>query len=165
MTSLGCVLSVQQQNYHHNHHLTPNSSPKTESLTVSRSRSLSRRSTPNSLTEGGRSYDGIRAGGSADSGCVTPNEILSGSDLARDKSHSAKIQANNNNTIEVPEYVIDRQTKITYLKGKFLGKVSSLLSHSCHVVDFCPIQVRRRSKRLVKRMLEPSVAGKQRGKK
>lgn len=122
MSSLGCVLSVQQQQ---NFHLTtPNSSPKAEGLTVSRSRSLSRRSTPSSL-EGGRSYDGLRAGGSADSGCVTPNEVLSGSDLARENiRQSAKLQANNNNTIDVPEYIIDRQTKITYLKGKFLGKVS-----------------------------------------
>lgn len=31
---------------------------------------------------------------------------------------------NNNNTIEVPEYIVDPGTKITYLKGKFLGKVS-----------------------------------------
>lgn len=29
---------------------------------------------------------------------------------------------NNNNTIEVPEYIVDPGTKITYLKGKFLGK-------------------------------------------
>lgn len=134
MASLACsvlaVQSEQQQNQSQaNYHLaTPNSSPKAECLTVSRSRSLSRRSTPSSL-EGGRSYDGLRAGGSADSGCVTPNEVLSGSDLARDNiRHSAKLQANNNNTIEVPEYIIDRQTKVTYLKGKFLGKVSTTIA-------------------------------------
>lgn len=29
---------------------------------------------------------------------------------------------NNNNNIELPEYIVDPRTKVTYLKGKFLGK-------------------------------------------
>ncbi|XP_064476378.1 serine/threonine-protein kinase PLK1-like [Ornithodoros turicata] len=40
----------------------------------------------------------------------------------RRRSESDKKAASNNNTIEVPEYIVDPGTKITYLKGKFLGK-------------------------------------------
>ncbi|KAM7287960.1 hypothetical protein ISCGN_031651 [Ixodes scapularis] len=44
------------------------------------------------------------------------------SELARG-DRKATSAGHNNNNIEVPEYIVDPETKITYLKGKFLGKV------------------------------------------
>lgn len=42
--------------------------------------------------------------------------------VRRRSESDKKATSNNNNTIEVPEYIVDPGTKITYLKGKFLGK-------------------------------------------
>lgn len=44
------------------------------------------------------------------------------SELARGDRKATSAGHNNNNSIEVPEYIVDPETKITYLKGKFLGK-------------------------------------------
>ncbi|EEC12735.1 hypothetical protein IscW_ISCW008916 [Ixodes scapularis] len=45
------------------------------------------------------------------------------SELARGDRKATSAGHNNNNSIEVPEYIVDPETKITYLKGKFLGKL------------------------------------------
>ncbi|XP_022240062.1 serine/threonine-protein kinase PLK1-like isoform X2 [Limulus polyphemus] len=44
----------------------------------------------------------------------------------------------NNNTIELPEYIVDPSTKTTYLKGKFLGKMTDLTTNKLYAGKIIP---------------------------
>lgn len=57
----------------------------------------------------------------------TPASKSNTSSTATKSHHTANIpgaSSNSNDEFDIPKFIVDRTTKITYIKGRFLGKVS-----------------------------------------